>query len=310
MVARPAGPGNGGKPKTVASAVEESFLDNQTCDRTREVYGRVLRAFRAFLGRDLLTATTEEIIAFRNGLSGQARATIGLKLTVLRSFYTWARRRGQIGESPAADVKGPRVPTESPTEYLTTDEAARLLAAVDRNTEIGRRDLAMLRLGLKCGLRESEILDLNWGDLTTREGEKGMRHVVVVRGKGGKVRELPLPADVYLALQEHRGSRDPAPDEPIFQGTTTAGRRHGRLSRQGIAARAQRYAKLAGLKKRASPHVWRHTAISNWLTNAATIEQCRRAAGHSSIRTTQRYLHAKNDVDESAVDFSTLRLPI
>jgi integrase/recombinase XerD len=67
---------------------------------------------------------------------------------------------------------------------------------------------------------------------------------------------------------------------------------------------------LAGLTKRASPHVWRHTAISNWLTNAATIEQCRRAAGHSSIKTTQRYLHAKNDVDESAVDFSTLRLPV
>ncbi len=186
-------------------------------------------------------------------------------------------------------------------DFLEPAESAALLAAPDITTWIGRRDRTLLLVALQTGLRVSELIGLNVGDITLKPREKAYLQCY---GKGRKQRLTPLRSDSIVALTEwlqERGTK--IPDEPLF-----ISNRQGRLSRDGIERIVRKYCTIATetcpslLDKRVSPHTLRHTAAMDLLRNGVGCTVIALWLGHESVETTQVYLHADMEIKKRAMD--------
>ncbi len=185
-------------------------------------------------------------------------------------------------------------------DYLDRGECAALLAAPDLSTWIGRRDRTLLLVALQTGLRVSEPIGLNVGDVVLEPQSQAHVHC---RGKGRKERATPLRADSVQALRGWLGETAAAPDRPLFVST-----RRGRFSRDGIERIVRKYARMASgtcptLKsKRVSPHTLRHSAAMELLRSGVGCTVIALWLGHETVETTQIYLHADMQIKKDAMD--------
>lgn len=234
---------------------------------------------------------------------GNSVRTRNLRRTAIRSFFRFVAVREpalllhcqQVLAIPA------KLHDRRIIDFLDEEESAALLAAPDVATRIGRRDRALLLVALQTGLRVSELIALDVGDVTLApEAQAHLR----CRGKGRKERATPLRSDSRAALEgwlRESGAR--APDEPVF-----ASNRRGRFSRDGIERIVRKYAKIAAQAcpsikdKRVSPHSLRHTAAMDLLRNKVSCTVIALWLGHESAETTQIYLHADMEIKRRAMD--------
>jgi len=177
-------------------------------------------------------------------------------------------------------------------EYLTTEETRRLFAAIDPNGKHGKRDRAIAWV-LALGLRVGEVVSLTVGDVIPAEAGKlaGLR----VHGKRSYERIVPLSQVAYDTLTAYLGERGQAPnDGPLFVGNY-AGETERRLTTRAVQRLFANLVAIAGLDKaKAHCHASRHGAAMRWLYESTTpgaLFTVSRMLGHSSIQTTQRYLH-------------------
>ena len=179
---------------------------------------------------------------------------------------------------------------------LPADDVQRVLAAVDETRATGRRDRAVLLLLSRLGLRAGEVAALTVAAVDWHDGSLG------VRGKGGQVRVMPLPADVGAALVAVLRSRPPtAPPGVLF---VRARPPYRRLSAAGVTALAQRALRRAGLTvPRAGAHVFRHTVASQLVRRGVAMTTVADLLGHARLETTAIY--AKLDRETLA----TIALP-
>ena len=186
-------------------------------------------------------------------------------------------------------------------DFLEPAESAALLGAPDISTWIGRRDRTLLLVALQTGLRVSELIGLNVGDITPIPRDKAYLQCF---GKGRKHRVTPLRSDSIMALTEwlqERGAMNP--EEPLF-----ISNRQGRLSRDGIERIVRKYCAMAAetcpslLDKRVSPHTLRHTAAMDLLRSGVGCTVIALWLGHESVNTTQVYLHADMAIKKQAMD--------
>lgn len=294
--------------ESVTDDDREAFLAGRLTERTRTAYRQDLADFFTSTGiKTPREITPDRVIAWRNALmDGGARpATIARKLTAVRVFCDHLVYHKKLERNPA-DPKvapAPRVPNVSRTQGLTYSQAMRLLEAPDRATVRGARDHAILLWLLQLGLRREELSRVTLADL----GEERGWRTVMVHGKGGKRRVLPVKPGLWRATLTYleRSGRELAHepvDAPLFQPT--------RNPRGGTTAKAltgtmlwyivTRYVKAAGIKKRISPHSLRHTAITQALDAGATIRQAQTFSGHEDPKTTVRYDRTREDLDKSA----------
>ena len=190
--------------------------------------------------------------------------------------------------------------TKRTVDFLERAEAVALLAMPDLSTWIGRRDRNLLLVALQTGLRVSELIGLNVGDVVL--GPSRQPHVRC-RGKGRKERATPLRGDSAKALAEWLPERAGAAREPLF-----ASNRNGRFSRDGIERIVRKYTRLASAAcpslagKRVSPHTLRHTAAMELLRRGVGCTVIALWLGHESAETTQVYLHADMQIKKEAME--------
>jgi integrase/recombinase XerD len=216
-----------------------------------------------------------------------AAATLGRKVACLRSFYRYLRRDGVIQHDPTADLRGPRKPQRLP-RVLTRDDVGRLLAQPRGASPLALRDRALLELMYACGLRVSEAVGLDVGDVDLEEG------VLRARGKGSKERLVPVGRQALAALAAYlRGGRPAllrAPERRLFVNQRGRG-----LSRQGLYKIVQGHARRAGLAERMSPHTLRHTFATHLLAGGCDLRSLQEMLGHADLATTQVYTHLTAD---------------
>ena len=235
---------------------------------------RTVRAYAADLGR-----------------RGYAPATTARKLSTLRSLCRFLTERGVLGADPTRLLPGPRRRRRLP-RVLTLSEVEALLDAAGGTEPLALRDRAILELLYGCGLRSQEVVALGMADLRAAQAQ------VIVHGKGGKMRVVPLGEEAAAALRRYleRGRAQLA-EGPEDESRTGVDRRLLILSCRGRALLTSdirrlvvKYSRRAGLDA-ASPHMLRHAYATHMLERGADLRVIQELLGHASVSTTQVYTH-------------------
>ena len=267
----------------------EAFLEMLVAERnaaanTLSAYRSDLEDFSAFAARHgaaLAVARVETLRAYLGALAGAGLSarTAARRLSALRRFYRFLLREGVRTDDPTELLDAPKLPRGLP-KYLSEQEVDALLAtATGRPSEQARAMVAALEILYATGLRVSELLAL------PRAALAGDAVVLMVRGKGGKERLVPLSdaaRDAAAALTAGNKGRW------LFPG----GKPGKPLTRQGFAQALKLVALEAGIDPaRVSPHVLRHSFASHMLARGADLRSLQLLLGHADIATTQIYTH-------------------
>ena len=213
-----------------------------------------------------------------------APATLQRKVACLRSFYRHLRRQDMIGDDPTAHLRAPRQGRRLP-QVLTRGEVAKLLEQPKGTEPPALRDRALLELMYACGLRASEAIGLDLGDVDLEDG------ILRARGKGAKERLVPVGSEASraLALYVNRGRSRLVGDR--LEARLFVNHRGAGLTRQGLYKIVQRHARSAGLEHKMSPHTLRHTFATHLLAGGCDLRSLQEMLGHADIATTQVYTH-------------------
>lgn len=284
----------------------EAFLEMLAVERnaatnTLQSYRRDLEDVGAFLaarGVKLDGASTNDLRAYLADLVGRdlAVATTARRLSALRQFHRFLLNERVREDDPTLPLDAPKRGRSLP-KVLSTDEMATLIAAArvaasdPSNSQAMRlkaaRVVAAIELLYATGLRVSELISLPAG------AAQGDQRLIIVRGKGGKERLVPLGDPARQAVRAYREIEPRAANSPwLFPSTG----RTGYLSRQQLARDLKAIGVAAGLAPaRLSPHVLRHAFASHLLQGGADLRVVQQLLGHSDIATTQIYTHVLDD---------------
>jgi len=230
---------------------------------------------------------------------GNGPRTRNLRLTAIRSLFHYAAFRHPEHAALIQRVLSipPKRFDKATVTFLTAPEAVALVEAPDPSRWEGRRDRAMIALTVQAGLRVSELVGLNCGDVTVGAGGH-----VRCEGKGRKQRAVPLTSQCQATLATWLAERAGGREDPLFP--TRVGRR---LSRDAVERRVGAHAVTAAERcpslrgKRLHPHVLRHSCAMSLLQGGVDTTVIALWLGHADIRSTQAYLHADLTIKERAL---------
>ncbi len=235
--------------------------------------------------------------------AGRSGRGIALILSGWRGFYAWLGREGLVTSNPVQGVRAPSVAKPLP-KALGVDDAMQLADHSEAGDDpwLEARDAAMVELLYGCGLRVGELtgLDVVASDAAAQQGRGWIdlqAAEVMVQGKGGKRRSLPLGASALAALGHWLSLRQQVPGmllqaAPGVSAQSLAlfpGRRGTRLTAQSVWQRLQRRSQLAGLATPVHPHMLRHSFASHVLQSSSDLRAVQELLGHANITTTQVY---------------------
>jgi integrase/recombinase XerD len=272
-------------------------LERGLSRNTLNAYRTDLHQYGVFLaGReiDALDARPADIgdflaeLATGNGRPACSASTIHRKTACLRSFYKHLRRDELIGDDPTAALSAPRRAKKLP-EVLNYSEVQKLLASPRGDESTTLRDRALLEVMYGCGLRASETIGLELGDLDLRQG------FLRARGKGSKERLVPLGRQAIAAIAAYLRSGRPKLVGERHEAKLFVNFRGGQLTRQGLYKIVQRHARTAGLSGRTSPHTLRHSFATHLLAGGCDLRAVQEMLGHADIATTQMYTHLSGE---------------
>jgi len=277
-----------GTPSTETLAT--GFLLGYRNPRTRAAYTADLRQWFTWCtdaDLDPLTVRRPHLEAFTRWLEANeyAAATVARKLAAIAGMYRYGAEEGIIDRNPAAHLRRPSVPNDSPTLGLDRDETKALLAAA---TEAGPRDLALIALLFYNGLRVSEACAADIEDLGTERGHR----VLTVTRKRGRRERIPLAPPTIAAIDAAIGDRT--------DGALLLANDGAPLDRHDAARIVGRLTRAAGIEKRITPHGLRHTAVTLALEEGQPLHIVQDLAGHADPRTTRRYDRARQSLDRHA----------
>jgi integrase/recombinase XerC len=231
--------------------------------------------------------TMGELRGFVSALheAGYAKSSISRRLASVRSFMRFGQREGWAKSNPAKALRNPRKSRKLP-HFLTTDEIGKLLEAPKGMGAQSIRDRAILETLYSAGLRVSELIGLNDGDLDFAAG------IVRIRGKGKRERLAPIGSYAARALKRWLEVRQLSPREKAGREAPVFTNKFGtRLTTRSVARMLEKYLKETGLDSRTSPHTLRHSFATHLLDRGADIRSVQELLGHKSLVTTQIYTH-------------------
>jgi len=237
-------------------------------------------------GRTLMSASREDLLHFLSEQVGAGRSPRSLSryLSGIRQLYQWLLREGRILKDPSALIESPKLGRGLP-KALSEDQVEALLQAPDTETALGLRDRTMLELMYATGLRVSELILLEIGNLNLNQG------VVRVTGKGGKERLVPLGEEAISWVQQYMLESRPqlmsGADCPLIFVTA---RKNG-MTRQAFWYAIRKHAAGASISHQVSPHMLRHSFATHLLNHGADLRVVQLLLGHSDLSTTQIYTH-------------------
>jgi len=289
-----------------------SFLaylgDRRFSPATIQRYERVLGAFVKFLAGldgaglpDPAGVNKAAVVAFlRNpGPSGVPPSSVvwNTRLACLRSFFGYLYREELVPENPAVKVEFAR-PAPRPPVYLTHAEFRQLF---DTIRQLGHnyyrdRDAAIIVTFYHTGLRLSELVSL---DVSQVDWQSELFRAV--RRKGGQVKDVPFNAEVTLVLSHWLKRRSSLGIAETERALFVSDRRT-RLKQRSVERLFSRYSEMAGLGKKVTPHVLRHTTATELLRRGEDIRVVSEVLNHSNLNTTKRYTHLVEGAEKRAVD--------
>lgn len=231
--------------------------------------------------------TTLDLRGYVSALNeaGYAHSSISRRLASTRSFFRFVQREGKVEINPAKALRNPRSVRTLP-HFLSTREIGKLLCAPAQVESLGKRDRAILETIYSAGLRVSEVVGINDGDLDLREG------LVRVRGKGKRERLAPLGSYAAQALRHWLKVRQLSKKEDAGRGAPVFVNKFGcRITTRSVARMLEKYLKQTGLDLRTTPHTLRHSFATHLLDRGADIRSVQELLGHKSLVTTQIYTH-------------------
>lgn len=282
----------------------ELWIESQKSIHTADGYASDFAVFWAFVGEDkaLADVTIEDVSAYkkylaklktRRGEKGKLRkigkARQARLLNAVRSFYAFATKIQKIEKDPTVALTLPVVEETLAERLMTREDIDRLIAGAEKP-----RDALLLRALFYSGARVSELIGVQWRHV--KENPNGGQ--LSLFGKGSKSRTVVIPPDVYQAMIEWKEEQAANPtqyaagraNDYVFPSQKTP-----QMSRQRVHAIVKEAAKRAGLPWAISAHWLRHGNASIALANGADLRTIQLTLGHSSIATTQRYLHVRPD---------------
>ena len=267
------------------------FLDSSP--KTVETYTRDLRQLFTYFSLNGITQPQrEDIIAFREDLhaSGHKPTTIQNYITATKIFFAWTEQEG-LYPNIAKHLKGAKVDRNHKKDYLTSRQVKEVLGSIDRTTEQGLRDYAILFLMITGGLRTIEVSRANIEDLRNA----GDNTVLYVQGKGRdeKTEYIKISAPAEQAIRAYLKARGNAPETaPLF--ASTSNNNHGeRMTTRSISGIVKTRLQRAGYdSSKLTAHSLRHTAITLSLLAGRDITEVQQFARHANIATTMIYNHA------------------
>lgn len=217
------------------------------------------------------------------------KSSIGRKLAALKGFYRYLVREKRIAQDPLALVSTPKQEKPLP-KFLSVDDAFRLLGGVSGAGILALRDRAILETLYSTGVRVSELVGLNWGDVDIRLG------VIRVMGKGSKERIVPIGEVALNALEAYAGEQALLWKRPAKGSQAVFLNQRGRrITTRSVARVVDKYLKAADIQVRMGPHGLRHTFATHLLNGGADLRVIQELLGHASLSTTQRYTHLNLD---------------
>ncbi|MDQ6951296.1 MAG: tyrosine recombinase XerC [Mariprofundales bacterium] len=216
---------------------------------------------------------------------GLSAASLSRRLSALRSLLDWAEREGVVKQNVATSVPLPKQPKRLP-RALPPDQSAALFTA-NPNPKVAEpwqaRDQTMVALLYGCGLRVSELVALNIGDLNLSS-----RQLQVEEGKGNKQRLVPIPKQAVAMVRHYLQLR---PLNAALQPALLINQRGGRLTSRSVQRLLKKIARSIGIDDAVTPHRLRHSYATDMLVGGADLRAVQELLGHASLATTERYTH-------------------
>ena len=271
----------------------DAFIDNIWIEKglsqnTLDSYRSDLEQFSSWLEKNNLNyikTSKKEILSYLSFLfqKGLGSKTVARKLSSIKSFFRYLVFKSIIPNDPSSEVETPKLLKSIP-KSISEKEVEALLAAPDEKTDIGLRDKTMIETLYSCGLRISELTNLELLNLNLRQG------VIRVIGKGQKERLVPM-GDQLIGLLElyisssRKNLLNKRHSDFLFLST-----RGQRMTRQSFWHRIKHYCLASGFEPdKISPHVLRHAFATHLLNNGADLRVVQLLLGHSDLNTTQIY---------------------
>ncbi|MDO8461823.1 MAG: tyrosine recombinase XerC [Deltaproteobacteria bacterium] len=258
-------------------------------------YRRDLEQFQNFLKEEgalkklssLSEIQVRRFIGFLFQKKNQA-SSIARKLSALRSFYRYLQRKGILEQSPAREITSPKLPKRMP-KFLTVDEMNLVLQIASGDDWKTLRDRSILELLYATGLRVSEIVSLNLENVDLEE------EILRVVGKGSKERLAVVGSKARSALEKYLPVRVRVFKKGAGSSVLFPNRNGKRLTTRSIQRLVALYALKAGLMKKVTPHIFRHSFATHLLDGGADLRGIQELLGHASLSTTQKYTHVSLD---------------
>ncbi|MBI3934481.1 MAG: site-specific tyrosine recombinase XerD [Acidobacteria bacterium] len=275
--------------RQIAAFLNYLRVEKGLAKNTVESYGRDLEKFDRFLkknSRELRQVSAMDVREFVLGLDRQQlqSRSIARHVVSLRQFFLHLLREDVLSSNPTEHLESPRAWKVLP-KYLSVEETRILLEQPDDSTPLGWRDRAILEMLYGTGLRVSELISLRVADINLEEG------TVRALGKGNKQRIVPAGKHAVAAMEKYLSKA-----RPFLLGSRQSpwlfvSRRATSLTRQTIWLMLARYGRLAGIGKRVTPHLLRHSFATHLLARGADLRSLQMMLGHADIATTQVYTH-------------------
>ncbi|MBP8933104.1 MAG: tyrosine-type recombinase/integrase [Candidatus Atribacteria bacterium] len=263
---------------------------------TVENYLRVINQFNNFLAktseRNLAEVDTPDVASFLAYLKTNShlkRISQLNRLSALKTFYRYLRKKGKIQKNPCDGIGGLREEKSLPTLFSLQEINQFLTYLEDRFQEkpnfLRARDRALFEILYSSGLRVGEVVQLKTTDLNFYQ------KIVKVRGKGGKERIVPFNDKTLQAVRDYLSFRQPEKSvKELFLNYLQQP-----LTTRGVRVILNKILSELGMVKKASPHTFRHSFASHFLSGGAEMRIVQEALGHSSLSTTQIYTHLNWD---------------
>lgn len=274
--------------KGISRFLEALRSERSASAHTLRAYRNELFRFAGYLGPEMRWKDVDHV-TIRGFLShlhscGLSKVSVARALASLRSMYKWLAREGMVKQNPAALVSTPRLPKKLPRVPTMEELNGLLNTEMPETAAFPERDRAIFELLYGCGLRNSELVGIELGDIEEANG------VILVRGKGKKQRYVPLDGAVAEALQAYRAARQKVLNETHKTNRRLfINQRGGPLTTRSVGRIVKQVAVARGLPPDIHPHTLRHAFGTHMLSEGADLRAIQELLGHERLSTTQKY---------------------
>lgn len=268
------------------------LLERGLSDNTRESYVRDIYKIMSYLidnNIKLRDVKLDDLRLFMGelydlGIAARSQARI---ISGIKSFFKFLVLEGYIEENPTLLLESPQFGKVLP-DILSVEEIDAMIDAVDMTLNEGQRNRAIIEVLYSCGLRVSELINLEINKIYFPE------KYLIVTGKGSKERLVPISDSAIDEISTYLEQRAEMNIKPGEENILFLNRRGHRLTRVMVFYIVKENARLAGITKEISPHTLRHSFATHMLEGGANLRAIQQMLGHESISTTEVYLHLDN----------------